>query len=171
MTKFLSLHLKNCNKGCKSATMKREKYETSVEPRISTSFGTFKSNVCHLVKDYGDLDFLVFVLENDIIRKYWNAPYYAESLYLLAMVDYLSRENDVPLCAEYNDLRKAELTEVLYPAGILILDALNAGFLPLLCGFGSTEFCLLYSAHILVTLLLLIRNQCAISSSFSPLIL
>ena len=34
------------------------------------------------------------------------------------MVDYLSRENNLPVCGEYNDLRKAKLSDTLYPAGI-----------------------------------------------------
>ena len=46
-----------------------------------------------------------------------------ESLYLLAMLDYLSRENDVPLCDEYDDLRRCRLKKPLYPAGIRAISA------------------------------------------------
>jgi transcriptional regulator with XRE-family HTH domain len=87
------------------------------------SFETFKSNVCHRVKDMGDLDFIINTLESGEIRTLWNKKWYPESLYLLAMLDYLSRENDLPLCADYADLRRAKLTEPLYPAGTLILCA------------------------------------------------
>jgi transcriptional regulator with XRE-family HTH domain len=87
------------------------------------TFEAFKSGVCHLVKDMGDLDFLINTLESDNIRELYNKNWYAESLYLLAMVDYLSRENDLPPCADYDDLRRARLAEVIYPAGVLTLCA------------------------------------------------
>jgi hypothetical protein len=87
------------------------------------TFEAFKSNICHLVKDMGDLNFLIATLESGEIRELYKKKWYAESLYLLAMVDYLSRENDLPPCADYDDLRRAKLTEVIYPAGILTLCA------------------------------------------------
>ena len=55
------------------------------------NFDTFKSNVCHRVHDVGDLDFIIETLESDKIRKLYQRGWYPESLYLLAMVDYLSR--------------------------------------------------------------------------------
>jgi DNA-binding Xre family transcriptional regulator len=87
------------------------------------SFEIFKSNVCHRVHDMGDMDFIIDTLETDRIRKLYQKRWYPESLYLLAMVDYLSRENDLPLCNAYNDLRTARLKEPFYPAGILTLCA------------------------------------------------
>ena len=87
------------------------------------SFETFKSNVCHSVKDMGDLDFLIGTLETNRIRELYEKEWYAESLYLLAMVDYLSRENGFPLCAEYDDMRRAKLQRMIYPAGVLGLCA------------------------------------------------
>lgn len=33
-----------------------------------SSFETFKSNICHHVKDMGDIDFMIHVLETDEIR-------------------------------------------------------------------------------------------------------
>ena len=36
------------------------------------SFELFKSNVCHWLKEDGDIDFLIQVLESDLIRKYYN---------------------------------------------------------------------------------------------------
>ena len=87
------------------------------------AFETFKSNICHSVKDKGDLDFLIETLETGKIRALYEKERYAESLYLLAMVDYLSRENDFPLCTEYNDIRRAKLQKIIYPAGILAMCA------------------------------------------------
>jgi len=87
------------------------------------AFETFKSNVCHSVKDMGDLDFLIDTLEENKIRKLFEKGWYAESLYLLAIADYLSRENGFPLCADYDDLRCAKLKRTIYPAGILAMCA------------------------------------------------
>lgn len=85
-----------------------------------SSFETFKSNTCHHVKDMGDVDFMIDLLETDEIRTLYNRQWYPEALYLLAMLDYLSRVNDVPLCAKYNDIRDRKLSKPIYPAGILV---------------------------------------------------
>lgn len=45
------------------------------------SFELFKSNVCHWLKEEGDIDFLIQVLESDLIRKYYNRKWYLESFY------------------------------------------------------------------------------------------
>lgn len=82
-------------------------------------FDNFKSNVCHALKESGDIDFINSTIEKDDIRKMYRRKWYPESFYLLAMVDYLSRINDVPLCSEYDDLRRCRLSETVYPSGIL----------------------------------------------------
>jgi len=87
------------------------------------AFETFKSNVCHSVKDMGDLNFLIDTLETGKIRALYKREWYAESLYLLAMADYLCRENGFPLCSDYDDLRRAKLKRTIYPAGILAICA------------------------------------------------
>jgi len=87
------------------------------------SFEIFKSNVCHYVKDMGDVDFLIDVIASDRIYTYLDKGWYREALYLTAMVDYLCRENDLPLHEGYEDLRCLKLGEVVYPTGILILSA------------------------------------------------
>ena len=90
-----------------------------------STFDVFKSNVCHQVKDQGDLDFIIQTLESGIIRQYADQGWYAECLYLLAMVDYLSRENGLPLCNDYDDLRQMKLKAPLYPFSVAIADAIS----------------------------------------------
>lgn len=87
------------------------------------SFEVFKSNVCHLVKDEGDIDFVLNTLATDEVRVLYNRKWFAESFYLLAMVDYISHENKVPLCTRYNDIRKCRMRETLFPASVVIVDA------------------------------------------------
>ncbi len=84
------------------------------------NFELFKSNVCHQVKEQGDIDFLIATLESNAIRDYYNRQWYRESFYLLAMIDYLSRENQIPLCSDYDDLRCQKLQEPQYPASVLV---------------------------------------------------
>ena len=99
--------------------------ESLLEPYMvkRVSFEVFKSNVCHRVKEQGDIAFLAETLERDPIRTYYEREWHPESLYLLAMVDYLSRINGIPLCEEYDDLRRCKLQETVYPASVLSLSA------------------------------------------------
>ena len=91
------------------------------------SFETFKSNICHYVKDMGDINFLIDVIKTDKIHEYLNKQWYREALYLLAMVDYLCNENNLPLLEDYAELRSMKLSKIIYPAGILVLcSALNS---------------------------------------------
>ncbi len=93
-------------------------YEKATDYRCS--FETFKSNTCHHVKDMGDLDFIIETLKTDEIRKLYDRQWYREALYLLAMVDYLSRINHLPSCTNYNDIRRQKLENPCFPAGILV---------------------------------------------------
>ena len=95
----------------------------SVEVR--SDFEIFKSNICHRVKDDGDIDFVISVLESDDIRRYWSKKWYPEAFYLLAMIDYLSRENDIPICNKYDDIRSQSLKSPLYPKDVVMAAKLS----------------------------------------------
>ena len=101
------------------------------------SFEAYKSTVCHLVKDMGDIDFIVDTLASDKIRNLYQKQWYPECLYLLAMVDYLSRENDLPLCNEYNDIRTASLQNPIYPASIITMSVLSRSDQPKIDSFAA----------------------------------
>lgn len=92
----------------------------SAKEEYRSAFETFKSNVCHHVKDMGDIDFMIDVLESDEIRTLYNKHWYPEALYLLAMLDYLSRVNDVEICTKYNDIRSRKLSKPIYPTGVIL---------------------------------------------------
>lgn len=93
----------------------------AMQPQRS-SFEVFKSNVCHFVKAKGDIDFIIDTLSADEVRALYDRNWHAEAFYLLAMVDYLSRINEIPLCTNYNDIRSQKLKETIYPAGVVLLD-------------------------------------------------
>jgi hypothetical protein len=42
------------------------------------------------------------------------------------MLDYVSRLNDIPLCTEYDDLRRLKLKETVYPKSILAVYAVSS---------------------------------------------
>ena len=63
-----------------------------------SSFGNFRSAVCHQLKTAGDIPFILDTLEKDDIHRYFERGWYPECLYLLAMIDYISRINRIPLC-------------------------------------------------------------------------
>jgi transcriptional regulator with XRE-family HTH domain len=88
-------------------------------------FETYKCNVFHRVIDMGDMDFIIDTLKSDEIRKLYQKRWYPESLYLLAMVDYLSRENGLPACTEYDDIRAARLRETIYPSSVIAMSAFS----------------------------------------------
>lgn len=92
----------------------------SARQEYRSSFETFKSNTCHHVKDMGDVDFMLDLLETDEIRTLYDKLWYPEAFYLLAMLDYLSRENHIPICTKYDDIRARKLSKPIFPAGVLM---------------------------------------------------
>ena len=118
-------------KNCTGETLYRlaKTLDVSMESLLSEhmeyrpAFEIFKSNICHSVKDLGDIDFLMDVIKSDRIISYLDKRWHREALYLLAMVDYLCRENNLPLHEVYAELRCLKLSDVIYPSGILILCA------------------------------------------------
>jgi hypothetical protein len=66
------------------------------------------------------MDFIIETLENDEIRKLYNRSWYREAFYMLAMVDYLSRINELPICTNYNDIRCKKLEKPYFPASVVV---------------------------------------------------
>lgn len=86
-------------------------------------FELFKSAICHKLKESGDEAFLLELLETDQIRSYYERRWYLESLYLLSMLDFVSRENNIPLSRDYDDLRCRKLSEPVFPASVIAICA------------------------------------------------
>lgn len=84
------------------------------------SFEIYKSTVLHRLKSYGDLGFIRKVLIDDDITVFYERKWYAECLYLLALVDYLSEMHGVALCDKYDELRCRRLTSLVYPAEVAL---------------------------------------------------
>ncbi len=95
-----------------------ELYTQLHSAEVRAAFETFKSNVCHAVKEKGDLDFIIDTLREDEVGKYWERKWYPEAYYTLAMLDYLSRENELPLCSNYETIRQTSLRKPVFPRDI-----------------------------------------------------
>lgn len=49
----------------------------------------FKSRICHSLKEMGDVDFMLDVIQKDSIRTAWDNKSCFKAFYTLAMFDYL----------------------------------------------------------------------------------
>lgn len=94
-------------------------------------FELFKSNVCHRLKESGDIEYMIEILENDEIGIYYKRKWYPEAFYMLGMLDYLSRVNKIPVCTDYNDLRKQKLDKIIYPQSVRLMAAIKNSKEPL----------------------------------------
>ncbi len=88
-------------------------------------FDIFKGNICHLVRNIGELNFIKTVLCSGEPQKLYEKHWFAECFYLVAMVDYLSRKNDIPVYNGYDTLRAQKLSEPLYPSSIYMMYLLT----------------------------------------------
>ena len=88
-------------------------------------FENFKSNVCHSIKDMGDMPFLLSILQSNEIQDYYKNNQLLECFYLLGMVDYLCNINGLPYDGEYNYIRIYKLEKPVFPAGVHLLCRLN----------------------------------------------
>ena len=90
-----------------------------------TSFETFKSQVRHEVKLLGDVDFINEMLRADMVTRYWRWEWFYEAFYLLAMLDYLCRLNNVQIAQKYNEIREYKLPDTVYPMDIALAAKLD----------------------------------------------
>ena len=91
---------------------------------LDMSFDVFKSNVCHRLKEDGQLDFIENILTSNVIDRYWEQEEYAKAFYLLAMVDYLSKRNHIPLYNKYDKYRTKRLVNKIYPSSMVICSVI-----------------------------------------------
>lgn len=89
------------------------------------SFETFKGNVCHSVKENGDMQWIIDTLKQDTVSTYWSWHWYPEAFYTLAMLDYLSRINGIEICRNYDSIRKSRLKDTIYPRDVELTADMN----------------------------------------------
>lgn len=89
------------------------------------SYDTFRSEICHMYHFDGDYEFIRKVMKSNLVVYLWNKNEFAKSLYVLALIDYVSWKNDVPLFEEYESMRKRKLEDMLYPSAIVMMDRIE----------------------------------------------
>lgn len=119
--------LKNCSADkvhriSKVLVMSMEELLDYVDNDSAEDLDIFRGNVQHRLKQMGDLKYIEHILVSNEIQYLFDNNRHAESLYLLALLDYLSRINGIPICGKYNKLRKCKLKNVLYPSSIITLS-------------------------------------------------
>ncbi len=88
-------------------------------------FEQFRSEVCHLLKRKGDADFVALIMKQNWVKMFWDWNWYEESLYTLALLDYLSDLYRVTPFAGYDWYRKQSLDKPLLPQSVLIMAKLK----------------------------------------------
>lgn len=84
----------------------------------SFEFEIFKDNMKHRLKT-SQLNFIENELRNKSIDYFLDSRNLLCALYTLAMIDYISRVNSIPLYNKYDSLRKVKFKEIVYPVSIL----------------------------------------------------
>lgn len=88
-------------------------------------FEVFKSEISHAIKSKTQIRFLLEILQSNLIEKYWEENRKVQALYLLSMVDYISRLNNVPVCTKYKKLREARIEPMIIPLSFRLQAAVS----------------------------------------------
>ncbi|MBR1454470.1 MAG: helix-turn-helix transcriptional regulator [Lachnospiraceae bacterium] len=88
-------------------------------------FEEFKSEICHNLKALGDVNFIKYVYKNKLVLYYYNISWYEETFYTLALLDYVSHINNIPVASEYDFLRLKKLKNRIYPRDLNIISKLS----------------------------------------------
>ena len=88
-------------------------------------FEEFRSEICHQLKSMGDINFVKHIITNNLINMYYNKGWFEETLYSLALLDYVSERNKIPFVKEYSYLRNKRLKYRIFPRDINLLSKLN----------------------------------------------
>ena len=75
-------------------------------------FDNFRSEICHFLKSKGDVDFVTIIIKENWIERFWKWGWKEESLYILAVLDYLSDLYKVSPYNKYDWYRTQKLEEI-----------------------------------------------------------
>ena len=79
------------------------------------AFEIFKSSTCHAVKEMGNKEFINEIVNKEYIEDYWDNKNRLCACYLLAMIDYLCRLENLPLIEKFDCIRWYRLPKLVYP--------------------------------------------------------
>lgn len=99
---------------------------TDMSTTLANDFESFKSTILHNLNAMkSDIEFLNDLYKNNDIEFLYKKHYPLESFYLLALADYLSRINNLPINKDYDELRMHKLDEMKYPLDCVLFDKIN----------------------------------------------
>lgn len=81
-------------------------------------YTTYISELCHLLKSMGDRDFVNQILSFVDIDGLLNLGRKKHALYTVAMIDYVSKENNIPLNPRLEIYRNMKMDELSFPQGV-----------------------------------------------------
>ena len=93
--------------------------------KYNMPWDNFRSNMCHMLKYYGDFEFLKILIYYDFVGVLWRKTWYAKAFYSLAILDYLTDKFGIENFPNYEVLRKYQLPNMFFPKDIEFLEALG----------------------------------------------
>ena len=84
-------------------------------------FDLFKSNLCHELRRLKMKKFLLKYLSNDDVINYNRDKEYEKALYIVSMIDYLCRINNLPKPTKFNEIRNKKLEKVCVSESLYLL--------------------------------------------------
>jgi len=81
---------------------------------LSGDFNTFRNNMHHQLKEYGDMDFLLKHLDERTPLRLMKTGEKLQALYLVCMIDHLSIKHGIPLACEFDKIRGLTMDRPFY---------------------------------------------------------
>ena len=69
--------------------------------------------------------FIEYIESNQLVEKYFKKNYLEETLYLVAMIKYVSNKERIPSINKYDKYSNLKLSEPLFPKSILLKSTLK----------------------------------------------
>lgn len=102
-----------------------ELYHEIDAAELNRSYDVLRSDICHALKEQGDVAFLQALFSSDEIEQLYKRRLYFHCYYLLGLADYLCRIHDLPLAKEYEEIRTKKLRDPVVPIGLKILKEID----------------------------------------------
>lgn len=84
-------------------------------------FDLFKSSTLQQLKAMNQNDFINHVVSKKYIEYYYEEKDYTKAFYLLSLIDYLCKENSLPLLEQYDELRGLKLKKTYVSKSLYLL--------------------------------------------------
>jgi len=100
-------------------------YRDFDETECNSNYDALRSEICHQLKDQGDLEFLQQLFNSDQVEKLYRRRLYFHCFYLVGLADYLCRIHQLPLASEYQEIRSHRLRKTAVPLSLEMLQKVD----------------------------------------------